>query len=61
MDELKSCPFCGSENVGVAETALGNYMNIFFFAICDECGARTKLFHDGDKAEEAWNRRAEDK
>lgn len=33
------------------------YQNIFFLAKCDECGARTKLFRDGDKAEEAWNRR----
>ena len=58
MMELKPCPFCGSEKVGVAETAIGNYQNIFFLARCDECGARTTLFRDGDKAEEAWNRRA---
>lgn len=58
--ELKPCPFCGSEKVGVAETAIGNYQNIFFLAICNECGARTTLFRDGDKAEEAWNRRASD-
>lgn len=54
---LKPCPFCGSKKTGVAETALGNYANIFFLAVCDECGARTKLFRDGDKAADAWNRR----
>ena len=57
--ELKSCPFCGSKKVGVAETSIGNYQNIFFLARCDECGARTKLFRDRDKAEEAWNMRAD--
>ena len=58
MSELKPCPFCGSERVGVAETAYGNYMNIWFFTVCDECGARSKAFRDGDKASDAWNRRA---
>ena len=59
MTELKPCPFCGSDSVGVAETAYGNYLNIWFFAICDKCGARSKPFRDGDDAVKAWNRRAE--
>jgi Lar family restriction alleviation protein len=56
--DLKPCPFCGNREVGVSETAIGNYQNIFFLVRCDKCGARTTLFRDGDKAEEAWNRRA---
>lgn len=52
-----SCPFCGSENTGVYEKPIGNYENIFFLGGCDDCGARTALFRDRDKAEEAWNRR----
>lgn len=60
MAELKPCPFCGSEAVGVSETAYGNYANIFFLAHCNSCGCRTKSFRDGDKAVEAWNRRAGD-
>jgi Lar family restriction alleviation protein len=59
MSELKPCPFCGSKEVGVVETAYGNYANIFYFAHCSDCGARTKSFRDGDDAEEAWNRRAD--
>ena len=58
--ELKPCPFCGGDQIGVVETAYGNYMNIFYFAHCDNCGCRTKLFREGDDAEEAWNRRVND-
>lgn len=57
--ELKPCPFCGSKDVGVGKTAYGNYANIFFFAVCDKCGSRTKSFRNGDDAENAWNRRAD--
>lgn len=56
-NELKPCPFCGSTSTGVVETAYGNYENIFYFAVCDSCGSRTKSFRDGDEAAEAWNRR----
>ena len=56
--ELKPCPFCGNEDVGIAVGAYCNYENIFFFAVCDNCGSMTKSFRNRDYAENAWNRRA---
>ena len=54
MNELKPCPFCGSERVNVAEV-VGD-----FFAICGACGAQGKQKATIREAVEAWNRRAGD-
>ena len=60
QNELKPCPFCGSDECGIAKTAYGNYLNIWFFAVCDKCGARSKASKNETEAAEAWNRRVND-
>lgn len=58
MAELKFCPFCGKNNSHVKETAYGNYENIFYYVVCDDCGCRTKSVRDPNEAVELWNERA---
>lgn len=56
--ELKPCPFCGSENVRVAENRM-DYLFIGYSVHCNRCGAETSYTKDKDKAIEAWNKRTE--
>lgn len=58
MEELKPCPFCGSEHVSVRDYS--DPMIYYHFVICKECNAKTGNFGTKEKAIEAWNRRAED-
>lgn len=68
MDELKGCPFCGSDEVSLWYQ--GGRYGRYTFAECDVCGARSKTFRYYDtgedycsddpgamKARAAWNRR----
>ena len=55
-DELKDCPFCGSQQVG--------FDNTYNRIECDECGAQVKFWSLESELEywdiaKAWNRRAE--
>lgn len=59
-DTLKPCPFCGSKNVGIYETAYGNYLNVFKYVLCQTCNCRTKAYRDEKDAIAAWNRRPTD-
>lgn len=59
MVELKPCPFCGCRDICIRETPIGNYQNIFYIAICHDCGAKTNYFRLAVEAKAAWNRRAE--
>lgn len=43
------CPFCGSENIEVSETA--------YYVECNDCGVETRCYHTIEEALEAWNRR----
>ena len=56
MNELKPCPFCGSD------VATFNSIANSKFYRCDDCGAFVNFrFATGDEeADEAWNRRVED-
>lgn len=54
MNELRPCPFCGSERVNLKDAVAG------FFAACGECGAESDLMTTIREAVEAWNRRAGD-
>ena len=60
MSELKSCPFCGSNNVSFVETEeqpLENSTQGFIY--CHGCGFSSDVFHDGVIAKKHWNRRAQ--
>ena len=71
--ELKSCPFCGSDEVNVK--AIKGSRGWFVFCYCGFCGSQGKTFsnkvrdYDSDefwgddsirKASKAWNMRAGD-
>lgn len=55
-DRLKPCPFCGSD-----ETYKTRLDDFTYVIQCLECGASGPYKLNTDEAEEAWNRRAEDK
>ena len=57
MEELKPCPFCGSENVGIMTMFPLRNDLIAYYAKCFNCGARTAALLDEQLAIEAWNRR----
>jgi Lar family restriction alleviation protein len=57
MAELKPCPFCGGEAFVYYSGSPSN--GSFTEVICRECKCQTLRLR-GDKAIEAWNRRAED-
>ena len=55
-EELKPCPFCGSDNVHLSHWTGQAYV------YCANCMVRTEVYLHGsceEKAIEAWNRRAE--
>ena len=52
-DELKSCPFCGSKDVGFNENAYAIWVE------CCNCWCRTDEEFSVDTAREVWNRRAD--
>lgn len=55
-EELKSCPFCGSENVKTVEPNEGDW-----YATCNGCGANTSCWTTEDEVSRRWNSRAEPK
>lgn len=51
--ELKPCPFCGSEKIKIVSIAK-NHNTVY----CRDCGSSVGEFHRTEKlAVEAWNRR----
>lgn len=56
MNELKSCPFCGCEEIKIST---GNIykQKISYWCCCLNCNARASYFFDEEEAIEAWNRR----
>ena len=63
MNELKPCPFCGSEKLVILEeVAYGNILN---YAVCCDfdhggCGATSGYRISEKEAIEAWNRRVDE-
>lgn len=51
MEELKPCPFCGSNDVTMYEVYPSSY------ARCRVCGAEGGLRDSHDEAAASWNRR----
>lgn len=57
--ELKSCPFCGSDNVEVESRTvknLGRNENTFA-VVCQDCGARGSVTWGIQSAVYDWNQR----
>ena len=52
MDEIKSCPFCLSEDVGTEINSYGKYV-----VGCEKCGADGPWGETLEMAIEKWNRR----
>ena len=51
--ELERCPFCGGAAL-LKKTSCWDY-----FVRCEECGARSRQYHENDVgAVNAWNRRS---
>ena len=61
MDELKPCPLCGSEDVGIGFERLQFGGKVRRFVICNKCGGRTRNFTNRHGATDTWNRRSESK
>lgn len=55
MEELKSCPFCGSNDVTMCKVYPSSY------ARCRVCGAEGGLRGSHDEAAAAWNSRTDAK
>ena len=52
-NELKPCPFCGSDELFIDE---GEYRNDYSIN-CTDCGCRIGYFDTYAQAASAWNRR----
>lgn len=56
--ELKSCPYCGGDDICIEEQE-EYHSHGRFFLYCGDCYASGPLRKDSKKAIEAWNRRAD--
>ena len=54
MAELKSCPFCGSENIDCSDA--GNKTDVWFVQR-NNCGATFPHFDSNEEAIKIWNTR----
>lgn len=54
--KLKPCPFCGSQNVYVAQPN-----EIRYFIACGNCEASSGYFPKEQRAIKAWNKRVTEK
>ena len=59
--ELKPCPFCGSDDVGVGLRLPEFGEVLMHFVVCNKCGSRTASFRSEQTAINVWQtRRTED-
>jgi len=58
-NKLKSCPFCGSNDVELRDDDTGIVWEHAFQVMCWECGVRTLYTQTQEKAVKMWNRRAD--
>lgn len=60
MDNLKPCPFCGSNNIllkGYPKKVTYRSKKMYV-VVCSDCGGQTKMcYADEQKAVKAWNAR----
>jgi len=57
--KLRSCPFCGSDNLDDTCADRGKDTREFYFVFCDRCEANGPTSYEREKAVEMWNRRRE--
>ena len=57
MNELKPCPFCGSEKINIWNC---NDKSDSAWCQCESCLASTSVEETEEEAIEAWNRRVTD-
>ena len=57
-DKLKTCPFCGSEDIKMGET--GNIFGVDNYIKCCTCGGKMQICEEygEDELIKRWNRRA---
>ena len=60
QNELKPCPFCGSNNLSIESIFMTNCPDRFCWIRCNNCTAEIKEPKLRDEAIEAWNRRITD-
>lgn len=53
MDELKPCPFCGSNDIDIEK--LEKYGT--YYLSCKQCSIEQPLYNTLEQAINAWNRR----
>lgn len=58
-EELKPCPFCGSEEIEIRSETTGHGA-CDLIVECGNCRARSRPNYAGNEHIEAWNRRVED-
>lgn len=60
--ELKPCPFCGGKATMMhgawTGTVMIRYFYMYYYGLCEKCGARAEANVDMGAAANAWNRRA---
>ena len=54
---VKSCPFCGGQNIGARYTPY-YAPRLQYWVTCFDCHSRTGYFSTPEEAVEAWNKRA---
>ena len=59
MAKLKPCPFCGSNDVGIQHYIPRRGNCVLSYVLCYDCEAAGPEKPAGEKATEAWNRRAD--
>lgn len=52
-EDLKPCPFCGSENIGVYESEVADV----WYVSCNGCGCQIDSYTDRKWAINTWNSR----
>ena len=57
MEELKLCPFCGSDDVYSRDDSNLWSEEKWCYVYCDKCGASTGNYKTIAEAERAWNKR----
>lgn len=53
-DELKPCPFCGSDDLEIYHEVVGCH----YYVTCRDCGSSGAIYYTPEQAAHAWNRRA---